>query len=183
MFSKYKSFIGLFLFVFFIAFIGIYIYQQNKDFQTHGPDVIDAATLPNIKFFDANNSTVHLNEIKAKAILVSFWASWCAPCLVELPAFEELNKKYADDGLVILPINLDDSSEEAFQFVKRFWQKEDLNFDTYYDFDKNSAQQLAVSGLPTNILINSERKIIFESKGLQDWKSDHIQKIIKESLN
>jgi peroxiredoxin len=65
----------------------------------------------------ADGSTVSLASHKGKVVLLNFWATWCAPCRVEMPWFEEFSKRYGEQGLVVLGISLDDSGWKTVQPV------------------------------------------------------------------
>tara|TARA_B100001248_G_scaffold262354_1_gene257723 strand:+ start:4517 stop:5071 length:555 start_codon:yes stop_codon:yes gene_type:complete len=180
---KHKFFLSIFAFVFCFSLLCFYVHEQYQAAKIVNPASTSGTSLPNFTFYDKKGHAKELEQVKGKAVLVSFWASWCAPCLIELPDFQKLYEKYSSDGLEILAINLDDNGDEAYPFVKRFWESKNIAFPTYYDFSKASADKLMVSRLPTNFLLNADHEIVFESQGLQDWKSERIQKMIEDVLN
>src|SRR5262245_40055680 len=66
---------------------------------------------------DAEGKTVKLSDYRGRPLILNFWATWCGPCKVEIPAFIELVDKYRDEKLTVLGISVDDSSEDLRQFA------------------------------------------------------------------
>ncbi len=125
---------------------------------------------PDVQFTTRDGKLGRLSDYKGKVVLVSFWAHWCAPCLVELPSFKVLAEKYADKGLVILPINLDEKGQADTQ-IDNLWNAEAFPFATFYDFDKASIKAFNVENLPANFVIDRHGKLVFSSIGSNDWAS------------
>lgn len=67
---------------------------------------------------DMHGTKVRLSDFKGKAILLNYWATWCGPCKVEIPIFNELYAKYKDEGLVIIGVSVDDDGPTLQEFVK-----------------------------------------------------------------
>jgi len=86
------------------------------------PSFCDAQQKPaNLGFTikDMNGQDVRLSDYKGKVILLNFWATWCGPCKVEIPAFIELQAAYQDKGFVVLGISTDDSPEQLRTFARQ----------------------------------------------------------------
>ena len=141
-------------------------------------------SVPDVEVQDLEGKKVNLKDYvkEDKLTILSFWATWCAPCIVEIPMFQKLYQDFKERGFTVIPINLDDSMTEAEPLIQRLWKKNKITFNTYYDFEKKSASQLNLAGLPSNFLIDENKQIIFESQGLIDWNSNEIRKMIEESL-
>jgi thiol-disulfide isomerase/thioredoxin len=73
---------------------------------------------PAIDIVDRAGKKVDLRELKGQVVLVDFWASWCGPCREEMPVLEQLHKKYAHRGLVIVGVNIDNSEKKMNGFLK-----------------------------------------------------------------
>lgn len=98
---------------------------------------------------DANNKDFKLASLKGKVVLVNFWASWCAPCLKEIPEFIEVREQYHDQGFEILGISTDDTPDQLREFA--------ASYRTNYPLVQVSSEAEEaygpVFGLPTSILV------------------------------
>lgn len=100
---------------------------------------------------DMNNQSVRLSDYKGKVILVNFWATWCAPCKVEIPAFVELYDEYKGKGLVILGISGDDDAETLRAFASE-WK---INYPVLVGKDEEKLLDAygPLFGYPTSVLV------------------------------
>ncbi|MGH9649471.1 MAG: TlpA family protein disulfide reductase [Terriglobales bacterium] len=73
---------------------------------------------PDFELRSIDGRTIHLSDYRGKAVVLNFWATYCGPCKIEMPWFEELQKQYESQGLVVLGVALDDSQEDVEKFVK-----------------------------------------------------------------
>jgi peroxiredoxin len=149
------------------------------------------ASAPEIKLNDLNGKPFDYQSLKGKVVLLNFWASWCAPCIDEMPALEALYQKLKAQGFVILAIAEDDTLDDLKAFVK----EHQLNFPILYDQQAKLKATYGVSGYPETFLINQSGKIVLfkdpnsgipelKLKGPRDWNSDvmlaEISKLLKE---
>lgn len=134
--------------------------------------------------FDDKGGKKQLSDFKGKVVIVSFWASWCTPCLVELPTFLDMIQKLKSDDsswnekLAILPINVDDP-ETTGEFVPKFWENNKFPFPTYFDQDQSLSILFGVSSLPSNYILDKESRIVADGVGTSDWGDPDIIRIIK----
>lgn len=163
---------------------------QNQEFSKGGLAELDPEELAKrqpVKDFsvsDAEGKPAKLSDYKGNVVILSFWASWCGPCLVELPTFAELEKKFHDKGLRILPVNIDEG-DEGKQFAKDFWKKKGFPFPSFFDTTKVLSQQFEVEMLPSNFVIDRQGRQVFASFGANDWASagttEFIEGLLQES--
>lgn len=135
------------------------------------------APAPEVEFTTKDGSISKLSQYKGKVVLLTFWAHWCEPCLVELPTFRQLAEQFEDKGFVIVPVNLDNKGE-ADEFIKNFWSNESLPFETHFDYEKKAAKLFNIDTLPANFLIDRQGRIAVTSYGFNDWTSQSTMDMI-----
>lgn len=120
---------------------------------------------PSFTLRTAEGKRVSLSDYKGKAVLINFWATWCAPCKIEMPWFVDLHKQYAPQGFEILGISEDDSTVTRAQIV-RFGQKEGINYPLLMGDDAVSHRYGGVEFLPTSYFVGRDGKVVAETAGL-----------------
>jgi thiol-disulfide isomerase/thioredoxin len=124
----------------------------------------------------------HLSDFKGKVVLVSFWASWCTPCLIELPTFIDLHQKLSDKGLVIIPVNVDEA-EQAASFVSDFWKTKKFPFPTWFDPTHQGAEAFQVDALPSNFVLDKKGRLVAQGYGANDWAAETSVHFIEQLLS
>src|SRR3990172_4470694 len=114
---------------------------------------------------------VSLKDFRGKAVFLNFWATWCPPCVVEMPSMEKLHKEFRDDGLVILAINFRETPEQAKAFVK----KHKLTFTVLLDLEGSVFELYQAWALPVTTIVNKRREIGGRAMGSRDWDSKESQ--------
>ncbi|HKS39319.1 MAG TPA: TlpA disulfide reductase family protein [Blastocatellia bacterium] len=105
---------------------------------------------------DLQGRTVRLSDYKGKVLLINFWATWCAPCLVEMPDLVKLQKEYESQGLQIVGITCPPMSRKDVRGVAR---KLKINYPILFGTDEVSDAYYATSVLPTTIVIDRNGKV------------------------
>jgi thiol-disulfide isomerase/thioredoxin len=132
-------------------------------------------TYKNVIFKDINNNDINLDDYKNKLLIINFWATWCAPCLEEMPSLDILQFDKRFQNLKIFPINI--GKEDSIK-SKNFFSKLNIkNLDIYFDPTVNLAKKFSLRGIPTTILFNKNGEefariigsIDFEDKKFIDW--------------
>ena len=121
--------------------------------------------------------TVSLADYKGQAVLVNFWATWCAPCKIEMPWLIDLQKQYASRGFTILGISEDDP---PFAGVAGFVAKNGMNYPVLLSNDDVSKSYGGIDALPTSYYVGRDGKVLFETAGLisKSEMESNIQKIL-----
>lgn len=122
---------------------------------------------------DANGQTVHLTDYKGKVVLLDFWATWCAPCKVEIPWFMEFEQSFKDRGFAVVGVSMD---EDGWNAVKPYIENLKVNYRILLGNDEVGSLYGGVDSLPTTFLIDRQGKIasvhIGLSRGKEDFKND-----------
>ncbi len=105
--------------------------------------------------YNTKMEAVKLSDFFGKPVVVNFWASWCGPCKSELPAFENMYKKYGDD-VVFLMINLTDGQSDTPESIKKFISDNGYTFPVYYDMTFDASETYGVYSIPETLFINAD---------------------------
>ena len=123
-----------------------------------------------------DNQPVDLAALRGRVVLLNFWATWCAPCQLEMPRFVAWQAKYKADGLSIVGVSMDDDSEP----VKLFLGKRNLNYPIVMGDDKLGLAYGGVLGLPVTYLI--DRRGIIRTRYQGESHLDAMETAIRRLL-
>ncbi len=130
----------------------------------------------------ADGDTFKLSEQKGKVIIVSFWATDCSTCVLELPAFSELLKRYKREGLIILSVNLDGDAAAGAKSAKELWARGKFDFDAYLDPSRTVAKTFEIETVPSGFVIDRNGRLAFNSYGANDWLAPETARLIEDLL-
>jgi peroxiredoxin len=111
---------------------------------------------PDFQLKDLQGETVKLSDLRGKALVIHFWATWCPHCLTEMPLLQKLDASLRHEGAQILAINLGEPRKQ----VERYARERGLSFPILLDPRGRAAQAFGVVGLPTTILVDAEGRIL-----------------------
>src|SRR3989304_1955884 len=120
--------------------------------------------LPQAQLKDLQGGTVDLAQYNGKPMIINFWATWCGPCRLQIPMLNELHKKYASSGLVIIGISTD---EEGASVVKPFLKEVPMAYPSYLKGSDTEEKFGGIWALPTNYFFDKNGKQIDKLLGLQ----------------
>ena len=107
---------------------------------------------PDFSLTGLDGAKHQLTEYKGRVTFVNFWATWCGPCAIEMPALEQVYRKYQDQGLVVLGINQGEAGERVTQYLRN----NNLSFPSVLDTETSIARQYRVTGYPTTWLVDAD---------------------------
>ena len=110
---------------------------------------------PDFELQNLDGQSVSLNDLKGKPVLINFWATWCPPCRSEMPYIQQVYDEMHEKGLVVLAINIGESSSK----VKSFLQDNDLSLPVLLDTRGVVAQRYNIKGIPTTFFIDKDGTI------------------------
>ncbi len=123
--------------------------------------------MPDTPFVDAAGATRTLADYRGRGVVLNFWATWCAPCVREMPSLDHLKEKLSGDGITVLAISEDRKGRSR---VEEFYRKTGIrSLDVLLDQRGRLMRRLSVMGLPTTILIDAEGNEVGRVLGAAEW--------------
>jgi thiol-disulfide isomerase/thioredoxin len=136
---------------------------------------------PTIAFTDAGGRTLGLADFKGKVLLVNFWATWCAPCVEEMPSLAKLQKSLGSNDFEVLAISID---RGGIGVTKPFLEKVDAAaLGVYVDTSGKAPSAFKTPGLPTSVIIDREGRVRGKLLGAADWSSDAAQDLVRRYID
>ncbi len=133
---------------------------------------------PDFELKSTRGETVKLSELKGSVVLLDFWATWCGPCRKAIPFLSRLYSEYSDRGLVILSINLGESSDVVLEFANRH----KMAWTVLLDPEGAVADFYNVRAIPTFVVIDKDGMVRYRESGYSQSVEREITSIIEEIL-
>jgi thiol-disulfide isomerase/thioredoxin len=131
----------------------------------------------NWRLKDVSEATFDFNLAKGKVIIINFWATWCPPCIAEMPSMELLYQNYKDNEDVVFLF----VSNEEVNVINSFMSKKDYTFKVYQSLTQYP-KEFDVTSIPRTFIISKEGEIVIDKSGPADWNSDRVTDTIDELL-
>jgi cytochrome c biogenesis protein CcmG, thiol:disulfide interchange protein DsbE len=125
---------------------------QDTTIPTPSTPAVVGKAAPDFTLSDINGNTIKLSSFKGKAVLVNFWATWCTPCMDEMPYMQEIYKNWTDKGLVFLSVDNGETLTKAKGFIDRYG----YTFVPLVDPKGDVALRYNIRALPTTLLIDKD---------------------------
>jgi thiol-disulfide isomerase/thioredoxin len=134
---------------------------------------------PEISFVDLAGDTVSLAEFAGKFVLVNLWATWCEPCLREMPSLDRM-QRHLGDKITVVAISEDRGGSKTVEpFIDKLGLK---SFKTYLDPKSGAGRAFKVEGLPSSFLIDREGRVLGRVEGAAEWDSPKLLQVLKSVL-
>lgn len=129
-----------------------------------------------IKLKTLEGDKIDLEAYEGKTIFLNFWATWCAPCIKEMPSIASAQEKLKDSPVVFLLASNEDPKK-----IEAFSKRKDLNLN--YVLLDMSFEELSIYSLPTTFIIDKKGKVIFKEAGIREWDSSDNISFIKNKID
>lgn len=132
---------------------------------------------------DAEPAEKTLNEYRGRVVLLNIWATWCAPCRVEMPSIERLHQAYSDKGLSVVAVSVDEAGMEPQ--IRSFVEQYGLTFEVLHDRGGQTGQvsrAYQTAGYPETVIIGRDGIIRKKLLGAHDWNSKENRGLIERLL-
>ena len=145
-----------------------------------GSDLVPwtGGTAPPLALKDLSGNAVNLSDLKGKVVLVNFWATWCAPCIEEMPSMQKLRDKIGISGFEVLAVNYQEGTARIYDFLK----KRPLKLTIIRDSDGAAKTAWGVKVFPTSFIIGPDGRVRYSVIGDVDWTSTRIESQIRDLL-
>ena len=145
----------------------------SAQLELYTDDVITDFTLT-----DINNQVHHLTDYRDNVVLVNFWASWCTPCLLEMPSMKRLEQALADQDFVILTLNISDNPRRIRETLKRL----KIDLTVLLDHDSKTLNAWQGRMIPTSYLLVRNGDVRYRAVGDVKWDDEEIMLLINRLI-
>ncbi len=164
---------------------GYYRYSNRINVDSGDSELIfnyyqSPAEMPELIFVDGKNRKLDLDSFRGKVVVLNIWATWCIPCLKEMPALDRLQAMLGSADFEVVALSIDMAQ---IDIIEDFYEKLELrSLAVYHDSTGGAVFKLNVPGIPATFLINSEAKGLGAVVGPAEWDSPEILKEIRGHL-
>jgi len=131
---------------------------------------------PNFQLRDLNGRLVTLSDLRGKVVLLNFWATWCGPCRVEMPAMEELYRTFSRKDFEILAVSTD---AQGVSVTRPFQQENHLTFPILHDADYHVGLTYGARTLPMTFMVDRRGVVRHQIFGARDWEASEAQQLVQ----
>lgn len=128
-------------------------------------------------FTQLEGSQASLEDYKGKVVMVNFWATWCPPCIHEMPAFNRLQHTFVDEPFQIIAINAGETQETVIAFLEAF--ETQLDFPIWLDPEWKGFGEFGLRGLPTTLIFDKEGHLVERVIGEKEWDQPEVYEPIR----
>lgn len=133
------------------------------------PDTITIGSVaPDTELIDGNQNTLKLSELKGSVVFINFWATWCEPCIDELPSIETLFRHFSNNPrFQVITILFKDDRQKALRYMK----ENGYTFPVYLNPDGSAAKKFKITGVPETFIIDKHGILRYKMIGPERWDS------------
>jgi len=142
---------------------GILRFAMTRDVKENTEQV---QSLPPVTFYDADDHATQLPDFNGKVVLVNLWATWCTPCVGELPSLDRMQAKLGAKGLQVVAISIEPDLPKVKDFLKSHGIE---HIAAYVDKDREVPSKWTYAGVPTSYLLAANGKLLHTFNGPAEW--------------
>lgn len=124
--------------------------------------------VPNFEFKDFDGQVMQLNSLAGKVVILNFWASWCSPCVEEVPSLIKLVKEFKGQ-VHLIAVSGDSRKEDIEVFLKSFPELKHVDIKIVWDEDRSLMKKFDVTRLPESLVLGKDQKVAKKLVGSIDW--------------
>ncbi|WP_027126500.1 TlpA family protein disulfide reductase [Gelidibacter mesophilus] len=152
----------------------------QKGLAKFSPSVVDkedrvTLTDYNWQLVDEHGLGYDFNQAKGKVIFINFWATWCPPCIAEMPSMEKLYQAYKNEVVFLFV------SGESQDVISKFKEKNDYQFTVHSSINAHP-EILEATSIPRTFVIDQEGHIVIDKTGAADWNSQTVRTLLDDLL-
>lgn len=168
---KINNILRSFLAVLTAAFVGVIVFSLRDTSAKEG------GTAPKFAITTDQGQRITPQQFGGKVLVLNFWASWCPPCVQEIPSLDQFQKRFAKDGVVVVAVSIDKNPEKYRAFLHRI----PVAFETARDPKANLSSEYGTYQIPETYIIKNDR-ILRKFANSEDWTSDDIVQYVNSIL-
>lgn len=134
----------------------------------------DRPAAPALTLENLNGDRVDLAALRGKVVVLNFWATWCAPCIREMPALQKLSESLSTSGIVVFAVNTGQKAENVRKFLDRY----SIDLPILLDRDEAVKKAWAVRVMPTTYIVDPDGRVVYGAIGERDWAGTGIRDIL-----
>ncbi len=158
------------------ALAAVMVYRVQGYLRVYDVQPDDRA--PGFSLVGDQGAGVSLADYSGKIVLLNFWATWCPPCVQELPSLNATYERFRQDGLVVLGISVDEEEEE----YRRFLSERGVTFPTVRDPERTVSTRYGTMKYPETFLISRDGRVLRKYVGPEDWNRPEVSNYLRSVL-
>jgi peroxiredoxin len=176
--AKQITFLAVMVIVAAIA-IGIYVVKAGKGGKGGNKIITNGARAPEFRLPAPDGRQVSLSDLRGKVVMVHFWATWCPPCVEELPTLAKLHQDLKGADFEMLAVSVDEGGADA---VTAFMKKNGLDVPVLLDPDRSTAELYGTFKFPETYIVDREGIVRHKAIGPRDWTDPAALQFLKDMI-
>ena len=173
---NYRAVVLVFLVV--AAVVIMFALKQNNPYLKFSPLRVGQPA-PDFTLPGLDGKMVSLSDYRGHVVLVNVWATWCPPCVDEMPSMERLYQELKDENFEIVAISIDAMGAEA---VASFMEKNNLNFAALLDPEGTIKSVYQITGVPESFIVNKKGILVEKIIGPRNWAAPEVVKYFRDLI-